>query len=214
MELPRTVLEESRKIEFIEENIGKVIIFCEGKSEKLYLEYFTKIIDKTKYDDICIKIEPANGNAKRVCDFANKFLEDDINNKYGNYKKYLVFDCDAPSNIQEVIKNVDEMFELLVSNYLFETWLLMHFEEVDTKLSKRIISEKLNEHLHEEYSKANSGQIREIINNGNVTKAIENGIKLENKYKEKGISIKSNIEDMNPYTNIYKLVEQLAAKIS
>ena len=99
-----TKLSKKRKIEIQRQNIGKVIIFCEGETEKHYFDYFANIIDKNKYTDIEIRTECASGNANRVLNFANEFLDEEENNrKYTYYKKNLVFDCDAPKNIQAVI---------------------------------------------------------------------------------------------------------------
>lgn len=159
-------------------------------------------------------MEAANGNAQTVLGYANSFMEDEENSrKYSNYGKYLAFDCDAPPNVQEVIQST-EGYELLISNHLFETWLLMHFEDLDTKLSKREIYRRLSEHLHDAYSKGHKGKTREIIQNGDVEKAIENAKVLEQKYRDGGKTIYSGIKEMNPYTSVYKLVEQFMIEIS
>ena len=60
------------------------------------------------------------------------------------------------------------------SNHLFETWLLMHFEDVDEKISKREIYRRLSSHLHDNYSKGHKGKTREIVQNGDIEKAIDN----------------------------------------
>ena len=73
----------------------------------------------------------------------NHFMKDYTTNKryrYSDHKRYLIFDCDAPKNIQEVINNAigsEYKFNLLISNHFFETWLLMHFEDVCEKLTKK-----------------------------------------------------------------------------
>ncbi len=127
----RTMLSPQRLSEIKKINIGHIIIFCEGKTEKYYFDYFAKIIKKNKYTDIEVVLETANGNAQSVLNYANKFMSDESNNqKYSTYGKYLAFDCDAPPDIQAVISSADE-YELLISNHLFETWLLMHFEDVE-----------------------------------------------------------------------------------
>jgi len=216
--LSRIKLSKVRRKNFIEENIGKIIIYCEGMTEKIYFDYFVDIIEKDKYDDIKIEIENAEGNAKRVYKFAKKHLENEENiRKYINYKKYLVFDCDSPDNIQGLIKEICDScneFHLLITNNLFEVWLLMHFEEIEHRISKKDIFLHVNSHLKCKYKKANKGVIREIIRKGDVNFAIENAMKLEDKYIKEGKNLRNNINDMNPYTNVYKLVEQLVGKIT
>ncbi|WP_169911717.1 RloB family protein [Clostridium oryzae] len=214
----RTILSGKRNKNTIPVNLGRILIFCEGATEKYYLEYFADIIRKNKFNDIKVEIESANGNASRVFHFAEAFLEDENNNrKYHNYKKYLVFDCDAPPNIQKIILQMlssNDKLELLISNYLFEVWLLMHFEDVETKMTKKEIYNRLSDHLKETYGKASQGIIREIIQNGSVEDAINNAEKLVNKYKVSGKDIKSNIGEMNPFSNMHFLIEQIMSVIS
>lgn len=214
----RTKLSKERAVEVKRQNIGKLIVFCEGMTEKNYLDYFAEIINKNKYTDVHIETETANGNAKTVCNFADSFLNDEINSsKYVHYNKYVIFDCDDPPNIQNVIAEVvspNRGYSLLVSNYIFEIWLLMHFENVNCQLSKQKTYQKLGMHLGKEYKKADSGIIREIINNGSIEEAIRNAYELESKYELENKTILSNIVEMNPYTNVYSLIEQFMVEIS
>lgn len=77
-----------------------------------------------------------------------------------------------PPDIQDVIREAAE-YELLISNHLFEIWLLMHFEDVGKKISKREIYRRLSAHLYNSYSKGHKGKTREIIQNGNIERAIQ-----------------------------------------
>lgn len=212
----RTRLSQKRLSEIKKVNIGHIVVFCEGNTEKYYFDYFAKILNKNKYTNIEVVLKSANGNAQGVLNYANDFLSDEKNNqKFANYKKYLVFDCDAPENIQAVILSAAvKNYELLVSNYMFETWLLMHFEDVEKKLSKRETYKRLTSHLNDKYKKGFKGKTCEIIQNGSIEKAIENAKLLEKKYNDNKKNILTNINDMNPYSNVYKLIEQFMAEIS
>jgi len=214
----RTKLSKERTVEVQKENIGKIIIFCEGMTEKNYMDYFADIINKNKYTDIHIETESSNGNARNVLNFADSFLFEEANNRiYTHYNKYLIFDCDDPPNIQDVINDMissDKEYSLIVSNFLFEIWLLMHFENVDKKLSKRQIYERLNTYLNKEYKKADPGIIREIVQIGSVEEAIKNCYELDEKYKLDKKLIINDIKEMNPYTNVHKLIEQFMLEIS
>lgn len=195
-------------------NVGRIIIFCEGKSEKYYFDYFAEVIRKSKYTDVEVVLETADGNAQTVLNYACNFLADERNNrKFSNYAKYLAFDCDDPPNVQSVIRAAAD-YELLLSNYLFEIWFLMHFEEVEKRLSKRETYRHLSEHLHSTYAKGNKGKTREIIQNGSIEKAISNAQRLDDKYKRDGKTVFSNIKEMNPYTSVYKLIEQFMIELS
>lgn len=210
----RTVLSAQRLSQTKRLNIGKIIVFCEGKTEKYYFNYFAEIINKNKFTDIEVILESADGNAQSVLNCANNFLaSEDNNRKYKNHGKYLVFDCDAPPTIQTVINEASD-YKLLISNHLFETWLLMHFEDAEVKLTKQKIRAKLSEYLSQKYKKGHKGITREIIINGDIEKAIDNAKALATIYELEGKTIYANINEMNPYTNVYELIEQFLVEIS
>lgn len=206
----RTQLTPRRLSETKKTNIGRIIIFCEGKTEKYYFDYFAESIKKNKYTDVEVVLETAGGNAQTVLSF---MADEEYNRKFNTYGKYLAFDCDDPPNIQAVVRAA-RGYELLLSNHLFETWLLMHFEDAWVKLSKREIYRHLTEHLLGTYSKGQKGKTREIIQNGSIEKAIDNAKALEQRYDEDGKSVFTNIKEMNPYTSVYKLIEQFMVEIS
>lgn len=210
----RTQLSPQRLAGTKKANIGRIIIFCEGKTEKYYFDYFAEIIKKNKYTDVEVVLEIAKGNAQTVLNYAKSFMSDEVHNrKFGVYGKYLAFDCDDPQNIQSVVQAANE-YELLISNHFFETWLLMHFEDVEVKLSKREIYRRLSTHLHSSYFKGHKGKTREIVQNGDVGKAIDSAKALEQRYSNEGKSIFTSIKDMNPYTSVHKLIEQFMVEIS
>lgn len=212
--MSRTLLTPQRLSETKRTNVGRIIIFCEGKTEKYYFDYFAKIIKKNKYTDVEVVLETANGNAQTVLNYANTFLADEEHNrKFSTYGKYLAFDCDDPPGIQAVVLAATD-YELLISNHLFKTWLLMHFEDVEAKISKREIYRRLSEHLHSTYTKGHKGKTREIVQNGSIEKAIDSAKTLEQRYANEGKSIFTSIKDMNPYTSVYKLIEQFMVEIS
>lgn len=76
------------------------------------------------------------------------------------------------------------------------------------------IYRRLSFHLHGTYSKGHKGKTREIVRNGNVEKAIDNARILERRYAVEGKSIFTDIKDMNPFTSVYKLIEQFMVEIS
>ena len=180
--MPRMML-SPRTSDTIELHIGKILIFCEGYTEMNYFDYFKKRI-KNKYDNIVIQMENDKSNAQAVLNYAEEFLKDDHNSKaFYDYDKYLVFDCDAPDNIAEVIeqaKNSESEYHLLVSSLLFEAWLLMHIEELDgDPLRKKSIAKRIEQHLGlllDSYEKCKDDQgliAKIILGYQNVEKATE-----------------------------------------
>lgn len=214
--MARTILSPQRFSEMIPLNIGHVILFCEGPTEKYYFDYFADILNSKKYNDMRVVTESADGNAQQVLNFAQNYMANEDNQlKYGGYDQYLVFDCDAPSTIQRVIQDAKE-YELLVSNLFFETWLLMHFEDLEptSNLKKRKTFEHLSNHLSSPYKKANRGIIRQILQNGNIESAIENAKQLECFYEDANLKVESDIKKMNPYSSVYRFVETLLFEVS
>jgi hypothetical protein len=202
-----------------ERNLGKVLLFCEGHTEKNYFDYFATIVNsnKNKYSHMEIVPLLASGNARRVLNYAEDYLADDTNSKkYSLFEKFLVFDCDDPTDIQLVILDMQksDTFTLLLTNFVFEIWLLMHFENVESTITKAKTYGKLATALGLEFygdsEKASEGIIRKIIGNGDdLRRAIRNAQELEQKYKERNLCIEKNIQEMNPYTSVHTIMEQI-----
>lgn len=217
----RTLL-SPREIEQKELYIGKILIFCEGCTEKNYFEFFKKRI-KDKFSNIVIRTETVGSNARAVYNYAEQFLSDDKNSsQFVTYDKYLVFDCDAPKDILSAImdaeKSVNE-YQLLISNLLFESWLLMHLETLPAEtLKKSTIGKKLTDYLKlDDYEKHkdDKGIIAKLIKGeGNLANAIKNAKDLKQKYHDQGEDIKTIIQKQLPYSVVYELVEQLAIAAS
>ena len=65
--MARTELIGVRRHNYKDLNIGQILIFCEGQTEKYYFDYFAEILNNSnKYDDIQVEIETATGNAQVV----------------------------------------------------------------------------------------------------------------------------------------------------
>lgn len=128
-------------------------------------------------------------------------------------------------NIQEVIalmKASENNYILDYSNLLFETWLVMHFQnlEPDKDNSKRVILKLMRDYLnvtrYTKKMKASKGTIGRILgSNGNekIRAAIENAKLLEKHWKEAGKDMDKDITRMNPAVDIYKLIERLLDEI-
>lgn len=229
MAVPRLVNGERKITNPRPENAGKLLIFCEGYTEFNYLDYLKNYIDNNlhmKYSDIVIEPINAEGNAKRVFDFAEEFLAEEENaRKYLYYEKHLVFDCDAPDNIQEVIalmKSSVNQYELDYTNLLFETWLVMHFQDLfpENDNGKRAIIRMIREHLgvskYTRKTKAAKGTIGKILgSNGNekIRAAIKNAKALAEYWEKTEKNIDTDVKIMNPSADIYKLIERLLDEI-
>ncbi len=140
------------------------------------------------------------------------------NPKPENAGKLLIF-CEGYTeyNYLDYFKQyLDNNYILDYSNLLFETWLVMHFQNVEPGQdnSKRAIIKLMREYLdvtrYTSQIKAAKGTIGKILgSNGNekIRAAIENAKVLEEYWKMEGKDMDNHIVEMNPVVEIYKLVE-------
>lgn len=136
-------------------------------------------------------------------------------------KKHLVFDCDAPDDIQDVITYMissNNEYVLDYSSLVFETWLVMHFEQmnIDSKKTKSQIYSKMRDYLgidnYDSKAKAAPGTIASLLSsegNKSIRSAIVNAKELEDYWKKDGKNYLKDIKNMNPSVSIHKLTERL-----
>lgn len=227
--MPRLINGERKIQKPRPENAGKLLIFCEGNTEFNYLMYFKTYLENNlhaQYSDIVIEPINANGDARRVYDYAEAFLADAANaSRYFYFEKHLVFDCDAPDNIQEVVNlmNVSENEYILdYSNLMFETWLVMHFQDLipdgdnRNRTIIRLMCEYLDIDRYTSKDKASPGTIGKILGsnaNEKIRAAIKNAKELEAHWCSLGMREDVNIKEMNPSVAIYTLIERLMDEI-
>ena len=211
------------------ENAGSLLIFCEGSTEYNYLSYFKLYLEhnlKVQYSSIVLEPINAEGNAMHVYNYAEEFLKDDTNRrKYDLYEKHLVFDCDAPENIEEVLtlmNSSENEYGIDYSNLLFETWLVMHFRILEPEMNngKSKIYEAMRFFLGiENYGsaeKADVGTVKKLLSddgNRRIRGAIENAKMLEKHWLGLGKTVPNNVKEMNPSVSVHVLVERLLDEI-
>jgi len=110
-------------------------------------------------------------------------------------------------------------YQLLPTNLFFETWLLMHFVQVESSISKKStfinLGQKLRINKYTDKEKSEIGIIAEIIGDGaSVRQAIIHARELEELYRSRNLKIGNNIVEMNPYTAIHTLVEKILSEIT
>ena len=227
--MPRLVNGERKITTPKPENAGKLLIFCEGNTEYNYIKYLKDYLEchrHFQYSDIIIEQINTKGNAMHVYNYAEEFLNDDERaRKYIYHEKHLIFDCDAPGNIQEVIRIMQasrHRYKLDYSNLLFETWMVMHFQTLkpEEKNGKREIIRLIRDYLgvpqYITRIKAAKGTIGKILgSNGNekIRAAIENAKELERHWKREEKELSKDIIQMNPSVDVYKLIECLFDEI-
>ena len=176
----------------------------ENKTEKNYLNNFS-----SRDKDYIIKPVPGNETdpvnlvkqaIQKAQNLSLDLLEDD--------KAYCIFDTDTKPEkniqIEAAIKLAkDNNVIPIVSAPCVELWFLLHYEYTTAMISSNDVIERLKKH-YPKYEK-NCNIYSEIKDR--IGTAIENSKRLENYQKQN--SKKLQTVEANPYTKMYKMVEEL-----
>ena len=138
------------------------LIVCEGtKTEPNYFEAICSRI-KGRYGCERLHVEGAGRNTLSVFDYALEILDDSAD-VYAHV--WLVYDKDgfpsgsfnATADKCDAKRTAGPQFHALWSNEAFELWYILHFEYLQSGLSRDAFSEKLTQHLkkqgHSAYKK-------------------------------------------------------------
>lgn len=187
-----------------------VAIGCEGKNktESIYFKNFSS--------RECI-IKFSTGNSTDPVGMANNLVnfiqQEDIKKEYGDVI-YLLIDTDMNITKQ---KQIDEAkiicnkhgIELITSTPTFEFWYILHFEPT-TKIYQNSAQVK-NEIKKKIDGYTESMNVFPVLAD-KVDNAISNAKKIEQYQLKNGQDLNSC--DCNPYTRIYKVVEELKIRNS
>jgi len=159
-------------------------VFCEGKTEELYINYL-----RTKYRLPILIDNKSTGNRITAKYIKNYKESKDVDPKD---KTYLMYDLDAPKMLEKLqaIKNTI----LLSSNPCFELWFLLHYQEQNAEIEASKCMASLVSH-HKTYKKGVLDQVLKRILNTKQTKAIHRAEKLK----------KHN----NPSCQVFQLIQDL-----
>lgn len=202
-ELKETSVLGAEEIEILEP-IRYYLIVCEGeKTEPNYFNMYQSLLPKNV---VSMTIIGEGAETIRVVEKAiaekNRRLEDPLNPPYDQV--WAVFDKDDFPD-----KNFNEAIELAkrndikagFSNQAFELWYILHFQRLDSKITRSDYFRIISEILKVNYTKNSDTiphQIREI---GDVNLAIRYARDLEQTFR--GFTPSQSW----PSTQVYKLIE-------
>ncbi len=185
-----------------------ILVSFEGKNktENIYLNnyanrdnnYNIKIVYGNETDPINL----VNQTIKKIKD-----LELDLTYDVA----YCIFDTDVDKNkeksIEEAISIANENNIIpIISNPCVEIWFLLHYEYTTSKMNNNEVINRLkryNSHYKKSYNIYKDIELKTEI-------AIKNAKKLEKEHIKNNIKLQSL--ESNPYTEIYKVVEELKKK--
>ncbi|KST65481.1 RloB family protein [Mastigocoleus testarum] len=171
----------------------RFLIVCEG--EKTEPNYFRSF----RVPKVVIDIKGLGANPSKLVKSTKEFSQQEDYDQV-----WCVFDRDSwtEEDFYRAIKNAEAQgFGVAYSNEAFELWYILHFEFLNTGISRSKYLEKLNALLAKKYQK-NSETIYEEIFEKQAT-AMKNAQKLLKQYNP------HNPAKDNPSTTVHLLVKEL-----
>lgn len=173
----------------------KILIVCEGsRTEPEYFQAFR--VPK----EVC-EIKGSGNNTISLIKQA-KILSD----KSDYNEVWCVFDRDSfpKTNILGALRLAEKYgFKCAFSNESFELWYVLHFEYLDTQITRKQYCSKLSKHLGFKYSKGSQTIYKHLKLRQST--AIKNATKLLNEICPQG----SCRYDARPTTTVHELVVRL-----
>ncbi len=199
-------------------NPYRYLIVCEGtKTEPNYFKGIQEQINRKYKNKFSVHthaikpeivIEGTGRNTESLVEFAIE-LRKNANIPYG--KVWCVFDKDDFSDAQfnnAIQKCNANDIEAAWSNEAIELWFLLHFEYLNSGISRKQYGEKLSKIFKDKninngkYVK-NMDNIYEVLaEHGSVANALKNAKKLDSNHNDLGAKC-------NPCTIVYKIVSEL-----
>ena len=197
----------------------RYLIVCEGKkTEPYYFEGIKRLINAKYGNKIIvnqIKVEriDIDGTGRNTEDLVKYAIEKRKNAEIPYGHVWCVFDKDSFTDEQfnnAIIQAEANDLEVAWSNEAIELWFILHFEYMNTEITREQYINKLDEYFvalsinSGKYEK-NLTDIYDILTQqGDLNKAIKHAKRLESLY-----SITSTPASRKPSTTVYALVEEL-----
>ena len=185
----------------------KIYIFCEGKTEEIYLRHF----ENKTYNVEVIPVNTEHTDAYGIVSFAKKYIsKEHLDLELGD-RGYCVFDSDPGSNpdIKKTFNILDgcrkKGLYSIFSNPSFEIWFILHFREAPygktSQQLKHITKELTN---NPDYSETTDifNLLLPLQNN-----ALKRAKLLHNSQKEVHNTVYSH--ECNPYTDIFRFIDYM-----
>lgn len=212
MALNRGGRKKERKVGSKSERPATCLILTEGtETEVNYFEGIRMIINqrfrvKEIQTNYPMRVQ---GIGRSTCVLVNEAIKRQSRENYSEV--WVVFDKDDNSDFNEAIQLADKNgIKVAWSNESFELWILLHFLDLKTTISREDYIKRLNSYFKtnginkEGYAK-NLTNIFELTKE-NIDVAIVRSEKLREFYKEQKIYVP---EQMNPATTVDMLIKEL-----
>lgn len=188
-----------------------IFIACEGKNtEPLYFEKIKEVVEGSTY---AITVYPDKSDENPVSHALGLVRE--AQSRINDFDEvWVVFDKDGYAKHKETFELADKEMNgkkvnIAFSSIAFEQWVLLHFEKsvAAHAKSKDIIQYLKDQQYYPDYAKSNEKSTYTFLQNRTL-QAIENAVWLRH---YNGALTNTPVYDINPYTDIDKLVTKLCA---
>ncbi len=175
-----------------------ILIVCEGaKTEPLYFEAF-------RISSLRVQVIGTGRNTESLVDEAIKLYKSAKSDGIIYEQVWCVFDKDDFPNQNfnnAILTATQNGFNVAYSNEAFELWYLLHFQFMDSAISRKGYIQKLSPILGFKYEKNNRGMYD--ILESRQSEAIKNAERLQQGYNNLSPA------QENPSTTVYQLVLEL-----
>lgn len=165
------------------------LVFCEGQSEAVYIEF----LKQTFRSPIKVITDIVGTNISQSL-VTRKTKEIKLS-PHGPVSVFLMYDMD----VEHINKKIEDCkCGKILSNPCFEVWYLLHSKKLTVRLESNECIKKLKEssHVWTSYEKGKLTDSQKNFLASNIGTATASAKQLR--------------EDENPYTNVYQLVDALS----
>lgn len=184
-----------------------IYIFCEGKTEKIYLQHY----ENSTYNVQVIPVNTGHTDAVGIVRYAKKYIsQHPLELQYGDIG-YCVFDSDPGSNpnIEVAFRLIEGMrdkgLDCIFSNPCFEVWFVLHFKDAPYGKTAEQMKREIKEILKKEKGITEYSETVDIydIISDRLKEAVKRAEVLERKQKQ---IYRVHSHECNPYTDMFKFV--------
>ena len=191
----------------------RYLIVCEGRCSEP--NYFRALYTEIKSDIVSVKLEGDAGCTSRVVERAESLVKARMREGKVSYNRvWVVFDYDGRDDFREAIARAmakPNGFGCAWSNESFELWYLLHFQDLESAISRQQYCEKLETCIQKcgkpnfKYQKEDNNLYQILKEDGDEARAIQRAEKLRELHSAR----EGNYNKWNPCTCVDLLVREL-----
>lgn len=192
----------------------RYLIVCEGRRSEP--NYFRALSTEIKSDIVSVELEGDAGCTSRVVERAESLVKKRMGEGLAPYNRvWVVFDYDGRDDFREAIARAmakSNGFGCAWSNESFELWYLLHFQDLESAITRQQYCEKLETWIRKKcknpdfkYQKEDEDFYQILKEHGSETDAMRRAEKLREQHSAKA----GNYNKWSPCTCVDLLVREL-----